>query len=236
MIITRILIKSGIAPFHFWVPPVREGLKYQDLFIILTWQKIAPLTVISYIIPEFNVIILIIRILLSVYLGAIGGFNQTSNRKILAYSSIAHSGWIIAAITTSIKTWITYLALYSIVFLTLINILIKFNINKISQNLLIRKTSKITIFISILSLGGIPPLLGFFPKLLIISTFSLTNALLIYTIIMCALVTLYYYLRITYRMLIIKSTRLKTNINSRIRANNIIINIIPVMIIPLLFL
>jgi NADH-ubiquinone oxidoreductase chain 2 len=76
-----------------------EGLKLENCALLRTVQKAAPLMLISYLI-EINAFTLRI-ILISTIVGSIGGLNQTSIRKILTYSSINHTGWILIALTTS---------------------------------------------------------------------------------------------------------------------------------------
>jgi len=100
-----LLLKRGAAPFHFWFPNVIEGLSWINSLILITWQKIAPLILTSYII--INKIILI-SVILSIIIGSLGGLNQTSLRKLMAFSSINHLGWILSAIYSRESLWIIY--------------------------------------------------------------------------------------------------------------------------------
>uniref|UniRef100_T1H788 NADH-ubiquinone oxidoreductase chain 2 n=1 Tax=Megaselia scalaris TaxID=36166 RepID=T1H788_MEGSC len=177
--ISSLILKRGIAPFHFF-PNVIEGLNINS-FILLT-QKIAPLILISYLITNY----LFIPIILSIIVGSLGGLNQTSLRKIIAYSSINHLG-IGAAIITEIR--LNYFLFYSFLSITLIyffNINKLFFINQIYSQLL----KKLILFLNFLSLGGLPPFLGFFPKIVIqiISVINYFN----YYIVILTLITLYY--------------------------------------------
>lgn len=204
IIFSSLLLKRGSAPFHFWFPNVIEGLSWINALILITWQKIAPLILISYII--FKPLI-IISIILSRLIGALGGLNQTSLRKLIAYSSINHLGWILAAIYNRNNLWFTYFIFYS--FLTF-SIIFMFNIFKISHiNQLFSiffysKKIKFFLFFNLLSLGGLPPFLGFFPKWLIIEILTINNQLLLLTfIIIITLITLYFYIRLCYRAFIL---------------------------------
>lgn len=181
-----------------------EGLSWINNFILITWQKIAPLILISYfIIPNLFSII----IFLSILIGSLGGLNQTSLRKIIAFSSINHLGWILAAIIFNENLWKFYFCIYTFLSLTILilfDILKIFHINQtffiINNNPLI----KFLIFTLLLSLGGLPPFLGFAPKWLVIQYITINNNILLIIIIVClTLVTLYYYIRICYASFLI---------------------------------
>lgn len=199
-----LLLKIGAAPFHFWFPGVIEGLSWTNNFILITWQKIAPLILISYfIVPNLFYLI----IFSSILIGSLGGLNQTSLRKIIAFSSINHLGWILAAIISNENLWEFYFCIYiflSLTILILFDILKVFHINQtffiINNNPLV----KFLIFTSLLSLGGLPPFLGFAPKWLVIQYITINNNILLIIIIVClTLVTLYYYIRICYASFLI---------------------------------
>jgi NADH-ubiquinone oxidoreductase chain 2 len=199
-----LLLKIGAAPFHFWFPGVIEGLNWINNFILITWQKIAPLILISYfILPNLFSII----ILFSIFIGSLGGLNQTRLRKIIAFSSINHLGWILAAIISNENLWEFYFLIYtflSLVILILFDMLKVFHLNQtffiINNNPLI----KFLIFTLLLSLGGLPPFLGFAPKWLVIQYITINNNILLIVIIVClTLITLYYYIRICYTSFLI---------------------------------
>lgn len=104
IIIAALLLKRGAAPLHFWFPPVMQGIKLPQCVILITVQKIAPIVIISYTLASYNTFLpLIIASILSRLVGAIGGLNQTLIRKIIAYSSINHMAWMLAAISISLS-------------------------------------------------------------------------------------------------------------------------------------
>lgn len=211
---TPLLLKRGAAPFHWWFPSIIEGLRWSNCFILITIQKMAPLILISYYIT-INTFIWII-ILISIIIGSIGGLNQISIRKILTYSSINHIGWILAAINIGENIWIFYFLIYSILTLTIITIVRSHQISFINQTFLIRNelsTIKFLIFTTLLSLGGLPPFLGFLPKWIIIQHIIINEInFLISLIVIISLITLYYYLRICYASFIILYAEPKWNI------------------------
>ena len=199
IISSALFLKSGAAPFHFWFPGVIEGLTWNNSLILMTWQKIAPLILLSYCL---NFTFLFIVIILSVLTGALGGLNQTSLRKLIAFSSIGHLGWIIAGIFNNERLWITYFILYSFLSFAIVFLFNNFKLYHINQIFVLFNNNtviKFILFLSLLSLGGLPPFLGFLPKWLIIESLVNINLLFLITVIVClTLITLYYYIRICY--------------------------------------
>jgi len=219
IILSSLILKSGAAPFHFWFPGVIEGLSWINNLILITWQKIAPIILISYIINKSFFIFVIIC---SIIIGSLGGLNQTSLRKIIAFSSINHLGWILAAIISNENLWLFYFLIYRFLSLTIVfffNLFKIFHINQIFSSIFLSKTLKFTLFINLLSLGGLPPFLGFLPKWIVIQQLANSYQLsLLIFITALTLITLYFYLRISYSAFILNYT--EPNWQIRINLNN----------------
>nr|YP_009349844.1 NADH dehydrogenase subunit 2 [Conocephalus melaenus]AQM39980.1 NADH dehydrogenase subunit 2 [Conocephalus melaenus] len=200
LVSSTVLLKMGAAPFHFWFPGVMEGLNWINCFILMTWQKIAPLVLLSYVI-EMNLFIYLI-ILISIIIGSLGGLNQTSLRKIMAYSSITHLGWMIAGLTVGDNLGFIYFLAYLFLTSGLVVLFFSYNVYHINQNFMIMLRSaptKLFLFVTLLSLGGLPPFLGFLPKWIIIQSLTQTLSLsLIILMVISTLVTLFFYLRIIF--------------------------------------
>nr|AVN67808.1 NADH dehydrogenase subunit 2 [Ischnoptera bilunata] len=217
---TPLFLKSGAAPFHWWFPSVMEGLSWMNCFILMTVQKIAPLILISYSIKLSWFFISVI--LLSVMIGSIGGYNQTSIRKILTYSSINHLGWMLSSMLIGENFWLMYFLIYSMLTLSIVLIIKPFQVSFINQTFMLNNEMpimKFLLFTSLLSLGGLPPFLGFLPKWIIIQMMVNSNMIfLITTMVILSLITLYYYLRLSYSSFIIlhsePSWNIKTHSNS----------------------
>nr|URH16840.1 NADH dehydrogenase subunit 2 [Cornitermes pugnax] len=214
IICTPLLLKSGAAPLHWWFPGVMEGLSWENCALLMTVQKAAPLMLMSYLI-EINAFTLSI-ILLSTIVGSIGGLNQTSMRKILTYSSINHTGWMLIALTTSESLWLVYFTIYSMLALTVVSAISLSGVSFINQTMMTNKEAtlmKFMMFTSLLSLGGLPPFLGFLPKWIVIQA-MITNhmAPLATIVVVTSLITLYYYLKISYSSFMILNTEPKWNL------------------------
>nr|AID22233.1 NADH dehydrogenase subunit 2 [Pseudostegana amoena]AID22234.1 NADH dehydrogenase subunit 2 [Pseudostegana amoena] len=199
MTLSSLLMKSGAAPFHFWFPNMMEGMTWANSLILLTWQKIAPLILISHINLNF---LLKTSVILSVIIGALGGMNQTSLRKLMAFSSINHLGWMLSSLNISEMSWMIYFLFYSFLSITIIfmfNIFKMFHFNQMFSMFFNSKMMKFFLFTNFLSLGGLPPFLGFLPKWLVIQQLSMNNNFfLLFIMILSSLITLFFYLRICY--------------------------------------
>nr|YP_010895145.1 NADH dehydrogenase subunit 2 [Iteaphila macquarti]WJW73671.1 NADH dehydrogenase subunit 2 [Iteaphila macquarti] len=199
MTLSTLLLKSGSAPFHFWFPGVMEGLSWNNNLILMTWQKIAPLMLISYFSMKMMFFVVI---LFSVLIGSLGGLNQTSLKKLMAFSSINHLGWMIAAMISTESLWMIYFLMYSFLSLTMIYFFNNFKVyhlNQLFSMFLESKSVKFIMFLNLLSLGGLPPFLGFFPKWMVIQYLTFNNHLFLMAMMtMMTLITLFFYLRICY--------------------------------------
>nr|AXU98811.1 NADH dehydrogenase subunit 2 [Aporia crataegi]QWT29595.1 NADH dehydrogenase subunit 2 [Aporia crataegi] len=209
MINSSLLMKMGSAPFFFWFPNIMEGLNWMNCFIIMTWQKISPMILLSYYMNNNFIMIIMI---LNVIIGAINGFNQTSIRKLLAFSSINNLGWLMASLMISENMWLMYFILYSFmnsILCFLFSMLNIFYINQI-MNFNLISFIKISLLINFFSLGGLPPFLGFFPKWIIINFLIYNNMYIIsFMFMMSSLIMLFFYIRIIYLSLMLNFFKLK---------------------------
>nr|AQM40045.1 NADH dehydrogenase subunit 2 [Atlanticus sp. ZJZ-2017] len=211
LISSALLLKMGAAPFHFWFPGVMEGLNWHNCLLLMTWQKIAPLMLLAYTI-EMNMFISII-IMMSVLIGSLGGLNQNSLRKLMAYSSINHVGWMTAAMVVGETMWELYFMIYTLLSLSIVLMFNTHHIYHINQNFLVMPNNPMTkscMFLLLLSLGGLPPFLGFLPKWLIIQTLTeLGYQFIVITMVITTLMTLFYYIRLTFLAFLFSYTELK---------------------------
>nr|QWV62177.1 NADH dehydrogenase subunit 2 [Paragalaxias dissimilis] len=197
-------LKMGLAPVHFWLPEVIQGLDLSTGLLLSTWQKLAPFALIIQIAPFAYPAILTTLGIMSTLVGGWGGLNQTQLRKILAYSSIAHLGWMILVLqfapSLTLLALVTYILMTASAFLT-------FKTTRSNSIATLATTwAKAPALVGLaslvlLSLGGLPPLTGFMPKWLILQELSKQGLPMIATIAaLTALLSLYFYLRLCYAM------------------------------------
>nr|QDJ94369.1 NADH dehydrogenase subunit 2 [Pycnonotus simplex]QDJ94370.1 NADH dehydrogenase subunit 2 [Pycnonotus simplex]QDJ94372.1 NADH dehydrogenase subunit 2 [Pycnonotus simplex]QDJ94373.1 NADH dehydrogenase subunit 2 [Pycnonotus simplex]QDJ94377.1 NADH dehydrogenase subunit 2 [Pycnonotus simplex] len=199
---SAIAMKLGLVPFHFWFPEVLQGSPLTTGLLLSTMMKFPPMTLLFMTSPSLNSTLLVYMALLSVALGGWMGLNQTQIRKILAFSSISHLGWMAIIITYNPKLTLLNFYLYALmttaVFLTLNSI----KTSKLST--LMTAWTKIPslnamLFLTLLSLAGLPPLTGFLPKWLIIQELtkqSMATAAVMISLL--SLLSLFFYLRLAY--------------------------------------
>nr|AKC88536.1 NADH dehydrogenase subunit 2 [Locustella amnicola] len=197
-----IAMKLGLAPFHFWFPEVLQGSPLTTGLLLSTIMKLPPMTLLFMASPSLNPTLLTSMAILSTALGGWMGLNQTQTRKILAFSSISHLGWM--AIIISYNPKLTLLNFYLYVLMTTAVFLTLNSINALKLSTLMTTWTKIPslsamLFLTLLSLAGLPPLTGFLPKWLIIQELtkqSMTPAALALSIL--SLLGLFFYLRLAY--------------------------------------
>nr|AAM45819.1 NADH dehydrogenase subunit 2 [Poeciliopsis elongata] len=203
LITLALAMKIGLAPLHSWMPEVLQGLTLRTGLILSTWQKLAPLCLIYQIQPN-NPNVFITLGLLSILVGGWGGFNQLQLRKILAYSSIAHLGWMILILSFSPPLTLVALFTYLVMTFSLFSSFMKTRSTHISSlSISWAKIPALTASIPfiLLSLGGLPPLTGFLPKWLILLELIKQDLAPIATLAtLASLFSLYFYLRLSYTM------------------------------------
>nr|QHB77669.1 NADH dehydrogenase subunit 2 [Hylomyscus denniae vulcanorum]QHB77682.1 NADH dehydrogenase subunit 2 [Hylomyscus denniae vulcanorum]QHB77708.1 NADH dehydrogenase subunit 2 [Hylomyscus denniae vulcanorum] len=202
MTLISLSMKLGLAPFHYWLPEVTQGIELHTGLILLTWQKIAPLSILYQIYNLLNPTITLSMAILSILIGAWGGLNQTQMRKIMAYSSIAHMGWMLAIIPFNPSLTLLNLIIYILLTIPMFMIMMIYSSTTINSiSLMWNKTPMLMTITSstLLSLGGLPPLTGFLPKWIIITELLNNNCFILTTMMaMMALLNLFFYTRLIY--------------------------------------
>nr|AAD02519.1 NADH dehydrogenase subunit 2 [Sceloporus angustus] len=208
-------MKLGLAPMHFWLPEVLQGSTMKTALIITTWQKLAPMALIYMTHNNLSTTILLTMGMISATLGGWAGLNQTQTRKIMAFSSIAHLGWMAMILTIMpnilLINLLLYLTMTTSVFMVLILLNSK-NIKDMMTSWTMSPTITAMTMLTLLSLGGLPPLTGFMPKWLILEELTTQNLTTAATIMaMSSLLSLFFYLRLSYTSTITLSPNMTTS-------------------------
>nr|ART66030.1 NADH dehydrogenase subunit 2 [Polycheles coccifer] len=216
LISLSLFLKMGAAPFHFWFPKIMEGLNWPQAFILMTIQKLAPMFLTSYLSLNSPCSSLIsLTIIFSATIGALGGLNQTKLRNLMAFSSINHMAWMLSAIMMNHTSWLLYFFFYFLMTFSIIVLFFHLKTFFFPQLLNLSSLSplmKASLSISLLSLGGLPPFSGFFPKWLLIQEMvSHKFYFFLFILLSSTLITLYFYLRMLYPLLVLSTPQVKSN-------------------------
>nr|YP_010222550.1 NADH dehydrogenase subunit 2 [Glaucias dorsalis]UCC46000.1 NADH dehydrogenase subunit 2 [Glaucias dorsalis] len=234
MITVSILIKMGAAPFHKWMPDMMAKMSWNKCALLMTWQKVAPLMMISNL--NNNNLLINLSIIWSVGIGSLGGINQSSLRKLMGYSSINHLGWLLA-INKSMNLWIMYLMIYSMMIIMMCQMFKNMKLYFINQMSSLNMTimEKTSMFIMMMSMGGLPPFIGFLPKWITIqSMMNNKEFMMMFMMIMFSLITLMYYIRITTSMFLTHSVSIKWMMFNKTKVSMYILfinSLLPIIII-----
>nr|AIF34392.1 NADH dehydrogenase subunit 2 [Pachycephala philippinensis] len=197
-----ISMKLGLVPFHFWFPEVLQGSSLITGLLLSTAMKFPPITLLFMTYPSLNPALLTTMAIISTALGGWMGLNQTQTRKIMAFSSISHLGWMTIITVYNPKLMMLNFYLYILMTTT---VFLTFNSMKVLKLPTLMTTwtkapsLNAILLLALLSLAGLPPLTGFLPKWLIIQELTKQDMASTATIIsLLSLLGLFFYLRLAY--------------------------------------
>nr|YP_009110237.1 NADH dehydrogenase subunit 2 [Aphelasterias japonica]AIW65071.1 NADH dehydrogenase subunit 2 [Aphelasterias japonica] len=206
VITLSLCLKLGLFPCHYWFPDVLQGLNFLQGLLLSTWQKVAPFIILVSVCNVISINILTILGCLSVLIGGWGGLNQSQIRKIMAFSSISHLGWISSVLSYSVYIscvmFVVYIVLSSAAFL-INNEASLYNLSSLGRLMSCNSVVGLVLILIILSLGGLPPLTGFLNKFVALECL-LSNNLLVpcSVLIVGSLLSLFFYLRISFNSIL----------------------------------
>nr|QNH73636.1 NADH dehydrogenase subunit 2 [Hemipus hirundinaceus] len=199
---TAISMKLGLVPFHFWFPEVLQGSRLTTGLLLSTAMKFPPMTLLLLTSKSLDPVLLTTMAILSTAIGGWMGLNQTQLRKIMAFSSISHLGWMSIIVVYSPKLALLNFYLYALitaaVFLTL-NSMKALKLSTLMTTWAKTPALNGILLLALLSLAGLPPLTGFLPKWLIIQELTKQGMAPAAAIISSlSLLGLFFYLRLAY--------------------------------------
>nr|YP_009048848.1 NADH dehydrogenase subunit 2 [Paratrioza sinica]AID54939.1 NADH dehydrogenase subunit 2 [Paratrioza sinica] len=201
-----LMLKSGMAPLHSWTPSVVSKFNPSSLFMFLTMQKLVPMVILFS--SWFSICTWIS--FTNIFMGSIGGITQASVHKLLVSSSINNIGWMILCMMQSILMFVIFFFSYTMMNFLTINFVKTFKIKWVVQINSMTYTNKLLFFSLMMSLGGLPPFLGFMPKWLIIKKISSLMPTLVFFSIILSVITLFFYMKMTLTLLVLSSSDLKS--------------------------
>ena len=219
-LISGFAFKASAVPFHMWTPDVYEGSPTPVTAFFATAPKIAAIAVLlrvlfdcfGQLLESWQQVIILISVL-SMLLGSIAAIGQNNIKRLMAYSSIGHIGFVLIGIASGtdkgLSAVLIYMVLYVImnigVFVFILNMerngVAVTSINSLNMYNEVSKVQTLFLTILLFSLAGIPPLAGFFGKFFIFN--AAINAGLSWLAIIggiASVIAAFYYLRIVYLM------------------------------------
>ena len=189
LIMFGLYIKLALAPAHLWSLKVYQGSPISSVFFFSVISKISVFSLLIRLfytnaahLSEIWFYYSAVISVLSIFIGALGGFKQRRLKALLAYSSTNHMGYILLGFNSNtfecVKIILFYFIIYMIsgiclwttlLLLSLIKKKISYDINKeLSDTLLLKKSNNIlgfSLMLAVFSMAGIPPMSGFLAKI-----------------------------------------------------------------------
>nr|AZZ89058.1 NADH dehydrogenase subunit 2 [Plectoderini sp. SX-2018] len=230
LLMTSMMMKMGMMPFHMWMPNMMQMMSWENCIIFSTWQKIAPMILISQMI-KMNTIMPIMC--LNLLMSPMTGLKQTSMKKIMAYSSISNSPWMITATKSSKLQSLYFFMTYSMLTFAAMNLFKKNNLMFLNQLKQLNHMQKMVMLMTILSMSGMPPLLGFFPKWMVIQSMTTMSIQMSMSMIISSMLSTFMYMKMIYPTMTNFFTSKKTKIKQKTTLMHISLNLmgIPSMMI-----
>lgn len=208
--------KISAAPFHMWTPDVYEGAPTPVTGFFASVPKFAAMALIARLLTgPFGGIedqwqqVVIVFAVMSMFVGAIGALTQTNIKRLMAYSSIANMGYALVPLAAGgvagIRGLLIFMSIYVITVIGIFACILQMRIRngmveQISELGGLSKSNKslaILLTMFMLSLAGIPPLLGFFGKWMAFApAFEAGLAWLVVLALLASVIGAFYYLRI----------------------------------------
>ncbi len=215
-ILVSLSLKISAAPFHMWTPDVYQGAPSIVTTLLSTLPKIAAFGVlIRLLVYPFGEIIvdwgkiLIILSITSMIIGSLGALLQTDLKRLMAYSTINHIGFILMALIPGSEDGITSICIYLIFYVTMNLGMFLFILNMQRDQVNVTSIKDLSglyksqpliagcLSIILFSMAGIPPLAGFIGKLIILNIIIDNNLFYLAIIaVLTSVIAAFYYIRL----------------------------------------
>jgi NADH-ubiquinone oxidoreductase chain 2 len=188
-LILAIIIKMGAAPLHNWSIPVGIICSPLNIILFLTIQKIFPFFIIKRY-SNFFFYFFLLFLIWGVLWGATQNISQRIFKNIIIISRISQLSWLLFRLI-NLTVWETYFIFYLCILVSIKKFFKKNLLRLFSQK------NNFLIIILFITLGGLPPFIGFFPKVIVIKiSLILTLGIILSIILFFSLLDLYVYLRL----------------------------------------
>lgn len=192
-----IFLKLGAAPFHSWFISLIKTVNLWILFFLSRIQKLIPLFILIQL--RIRGTTLFFFIFMSIIVIFVGGIGILSLNKVLALSSVNRLTWLIIGGVKRTYLIIIFLVVYIVLLRSLLIPSFNFFYSRLSQIHSLEIRTKLILVFSFISLGGLPPLLGFLGKVIILKgCLLLITPLFFLFLVFSSLIILFFYLNLRY--------------------------------------
>lgn len=200
LVVSGFAFKVSAAPFHFWTPDAYQGAPTSAAAFLSVAPKAATFGILLRILLEgmpgaaatWTAVMAFLAIL-TMFVGNLFALRQRNVRRMLAYSSVAHSGYILAAfaalqgaaVETGVQAVLIYSAAYAVMNMGAFLVIDLVGEDAKSYNGLFRTRPAVALSMGVFmaALVGIPPLSGFFGKLYVILAGAQSGSVLVYVVV-----------------------------------------------------
>ncbi len=212
--------KVSAVPFHMWTPDVYEGSPTPVTAFFATAPKVAAMALFARVVhdafggavSDWSQIIALLSVL-SMFLGAIAAIGQTNIKRLMAYSSIAHMGFALMGLAAGTAAGVEAMLIYMAIYVTMNVGTFAFIIGMEKDGRPVRdikslgmysktdSTGALALLVLMFSLAGVPPMVGFFGKLAVLTAaVDAGMTWLAVAGVIASVIGAFYYLRIVYYM------------------------------------
>nr|YP_010960653.1 NADH dehydrogenase subunit 2 [Pleurosicya micheli]WNH38095.1 NADH dehydrogenase subunit 2 [Pleurosicya micheli] len=200
LITLALSLKLGMVPLHTWFVEVMQGASLYTMMVLATVPKIAPLALMARV--DCKVHLMVILGLFSILFAGLAALNQTQLRKIMAYSSISHMGWVMVIMWPAPQIAMMTLTWYIIITLAVLmmcaNLPAKTTV-AIGMTTIKFPNYMLPLVLTLISLAGLPPMSGFIGKFTIFFyMLEFEHLALLIPLIIGSLLSLFFYVRLMF--------------------------------------
>jgi len=215
-ILVSVSLKISAAPFHMWTPDVYQGAPTIVTAFLSTIPKIAAFSILirllvhpfGEIIVDWGKIVIILSIS-SMVIGSLGALRQTDLKRLMAYSTINHVGFMLMGLIPGSEDGITAICIYLIFYLSMNLGVFLFILNMQRDNVNVTSIKDLSglyksqpimatcLSVILFSMAGIPPLAGFIGKLIILNIVIDNNLFFLAIVaVLTSVISAFYYIRV----------------------------------------
>nr|YP_010296004.1 NADH dehydrogenase subunit 2 [Polistes hebraeus]UMB50746.1 NADH dehydrogenase subunit 2 [Polistes hebraeus] len=244
MIMFFFFMKLNLFPFFFWMPLINNHLNWTLIFFMSTTQKIIPLLMMNLYFNQINLKFIYMILLTTIFSSLISvllSINETNMKKIITYSSMNHSAWMILIMMIDKYLFIMYFFLYSISMIFICLFFNKFKINNFNKlnNILFLNSKWMmpSIIFNLLLISSLPPFLTFLIKIKTLNVMIMnSNNFMILTLLILSISTLIFYMNILIKIKMIFMLKIKFWLSFNLQIKNLFFNLLMFMFMSLAML